>query len=258
MIGAIIGDIAGSAYEFDGNKEPHVPLFSDEAAFTDDTIMTIATARALLGDRDYRREYLRLGQEYTAPKGGYGAGFASWLREGGPGPYNSWGNGAAMRVGPIGWAFSTLAETLAEAKRSAMVTHSHPEGVKGAQATAAAIWLARHGKTKDEIRRAISGDFDYDLARTVEKIRWNYAFNESCQGTVPEALIAFLDSHDFESAIRNAISLGGDADTLGCITGSIAEAFYREIPDEWRQAALARIPPEFIATIRDFGMKHPG
>ncbi|MEJ1971146.1 MAG: ADP-ribosylglycohydrolase family protein [Lacunisphaera sp.] len=256
MIGAIIGDIAGSAYEFDENKEPGVPLFSDEAGFTDDTIMTIATARALLGAKDYRREYVALGEEYPAPKGGYGMRFGTWLRAGGPGPYDSWGNGSAMRVGPIGWAFLSLEETLAEAKRSAMVTHSHPEGVKGAQATATAIWLARHGKTKDEIRAVIGRDFGYDLSRTVEAIRRNYTFDESAQGTVPEAITAFLDSTDFESAIRHAISLGGDADTVGCITGAIAEAHYREIPAAWRAAALERLPAEFADTIQAFNLKY--
>jgi ADP-ribosylglycohydrolase len=257
MIGAIIGDIAGSAYEFASNREASVPIFPQAAGFTDDTIMTIATARALLDDRDYRREYLALGIAHPAPMGGYGAGFATWLEEGGPSPYNSWGNGSAMRVGPIGRAFPSLEETLLEAKRSAIVTHSHPEGVKGAQATASAIWLARQGRTKDEIRATISRDFQYDLSRCVEKIRWAYSFNESCQGTVPEALVAFLDSHDFESAIRNAISLGGDADTVGCITGSIAEAFYREVPVSWRASALERIPAEFVETVRQFEAKYP-
>lgn len=256
MIGSIIGDIAGSAYEFDENKEPRVPLFSDDAGFTDDTIMTIATARALLGDRDYRREYLVLGAEYPAPKGGYGMRFSNWLREGGPAPYDSWGNGSAMRVGPIGWAFSTLEETVFEAKRSAMVTHSHPEGIKGAQATAAAIWLARHGKSKDEIRAAITRDFGYDLTKTVTAIRKHYTFDESAQGTVPEAITAFLDATDFESAVRNAVSLGGDADTIGCITGSIAEAFYREIPRGWCTSALALIPPAFAATVQEFGSRY--
>jgi len=257
MIGAIIGDIAGSAYEFTENKEPGVPLFSDEAGFTDDTIMTIATARALLDVKDYRGAYLALGEKYPAPKGGYGMRFGAWLREGGPAPYDSWGNGSAMRVGPIGWAFGSLEETLAEAKRSAMVTHSHPEGIKGAQATAAAIWFARHRKPKDHIRKLIRATFGYDLSRTVDTIRRNYTFDESAQGTVPEAITAFLDSTDFESAIRNAISLGGDADTVGCITGAIAEAYYREIPAAWRTATLERIPTGFADTIRDFEASFP-
>jgi len=256
LIGAIIGDIAGSVYEFDANKDYSAPLFSIDAGFTDDTVMTIATARALLGDRDYRQAYLALGEKHSRPKGGYGGGFASWLRAGGPGPYNSWGNGSAMRVGPIGWAFASLEETLIEAKRSAMVTHSHPEGVKGAQATATAIWLARYGKTKDEIRAAISRDYGYDLTRTVNSIREVYSFDESCQGTVPEAIVAFLDSIDFESAIRNAISLGGDADTLGCITGSIAEAFYGEVPASMSAAALERLPASFIETMQLFAAKY--
>jgi ADP-ribosyl-[dinitrogen reductase] hydrolase len=252
MIGAIIGDISGSTYEFSANKRISAPLFPLGSDFTDDTVMTIATASAILGGRDYRCAYVDHGHRFPYPMGGYGAGFRSWLREPDPMPYRSWGNGSAMRVSPIGWAFSTLDEVLREAERSAAVSHNHPEGIKGAQATATAIWLARTGSSKEEIRADISSRFGYDLSRSADEVRIDYAFNESCQRTVPESITAFLDSSDFESAIRLAISLGGDADTVGCITGAIAEAFYREIPIEMIGEAESRMPAEFLTVLSEF------
>jgi ADP-ribosyl-[dinitrogen reductase] hydrolase len=258
MIGAIIGDIAGSTYEFIGNKDYFASLFPKGSDYTDDTILTIATAHTLLSGLEYRKAYQLFGQKYPDPMGGYGMRFAGWLEAGADAiPYDSWGNGAAMRAGPIGWAFSSLDETLAEAEKSASVSHNHPEGIKGAHATAMATWMARHGKSKTEIRQAISQQFRYDLSRSATEVRKTYSFNESCQGTVPEALIAFLDSTDFEDAIRIAISLGGDADTVGCITGGIAEAFYREIPQEMKATAERLLPQEFVQIVHQFTERYP-
>ena len=227
MLGAIIGDIVGSVYEWDNIKTKDFPLFSDKGFFTDDTVMTVAVADALLngGTADnFIDSMKKFGKQY--PDSGYGSRFGSWLSSAERGPYNSWGNGAAMRVSPCAWYAESIdeAETLAE--RSAAVTHNHPEGIKGAQATAAAIYLARLREPKDRIKEYIEGRYGYDLNRTLDVIRPGYRFNETCQETVPEAIIAFLESYSFEDAIRNAISLGGDSDTLAAITGSIAEAFY--------------------------------
>lgn len=228
MIGAILGDIIGSVYEFDNIKTKAFPLFSEESSYTDDSIMTIAVADWLLHGGDLAKAMQRYGAKYPCPMGGYGGRFSGWLRESSPKPYNSWGNGSAMRVSAVGWYFDTLERTLEVAEETAVVTHNHPEGIKGAQATAAAIFLARHGAEKEEIRSFVAGSFGYDLNRTCDDIRPTYTFDESCQGTVPEAIVAFLDSKDFEDAIRLAVSLGGDSDTLTCITGGIAEAFYKD------------------------------
>lgn len=255
MLGAIIGDIAGSTYEFLSNKSSSVPLFPRGSDYTDDTIMTIATTAAVLAKRDYRRAYLDFGNRYPDPMGGYGAGFRGWLHDIEPAPYGSWGNGSAMRVSPIGWAVDQMSEVLFEAKRSAEVTHSHPEGIKGAQAVAAAIRMARGGSSKTEMSSFVSETFGYDLSRSVDEVRENYAFNESCQRTVPEAIIAFLGSDDFEHAIRNAISLGGDADTVGCITGAIAHAYYGAVPPAFVNEAETRLPDEFLKIMDEFGAR---
>lgn len=244
MIGAIAGDIIGSVYEFDNIKTTDFPLFTNESDYTDDTIMTVAVADWLLNGRDLAKVMQRYGREYPYPTGGYGGRFSGWLREKDPQPYNSWGNGSAMRVSAVGWMFDSLEKTLEVAKDTAVVTHNHPEGIKGAQATAAAIYLARTGKSKQEIKQYIETTFTYDLKRTCDEIRPNYHFNESCQGTVPEAIIAFLDSTDYENAIRLAVSLGGDSDTLACITGGIAEAFYG-MPEEIKLEVKKRIPEKF-------------
>jgi ADP-ribosylglycohydrolase len=254
MLGSIIGDIAGSTYEFTGNKRMDVPLFPAGSSFTDDTIMVIATADALLGDGDFAKSYRRWGAQYQNPMGAYGARFAEWLSHPSAPPYNSWGNGSAMRVSPVAWACSTLDDTVAKARQSAAVTHNHPEGIKGAESTAAGIWLARHGASKDEIRRTIADTYGYDLSRSCDVIRPTYQFCESCQQTVPQAFTAFFDSTDFESAIRLAISLGGDADTLGCITGGLAHAFYGSVPIDHLQSArqlLAR-EPDLNAVVETF------
>jgi ADP-ribosylglycohydrolase len=228
VLGAIAGDVIGKPYEFLRWKSLEFPLFGPESGFTDDSVLTVAIADALLSGRRYVevvREYFRF-----YPEASYGMNFFFWAQSESPGPYGSYGNGSAMRVSPVAWRHDTLDEVLDEAARSAAITHDHPEGIRGAQATAAAIFLARTGHTKDEIRAEITESFGYGLGATTEDLRPAYRYDITCQGTVPAALVAFLDSSDFESAVRNAISLGGDADTLACITGSIAEAYYGGVP----------------------------
>lgn len=254
MTGAIAGDIIGSVYEFDNIKTTDFPLFTNESDYTDDTIMTVAVADWLLNGGDLAKVMQRYGREYPYPTGGYGGRFSGWLREKDPLPYNSWGNGSAMRVSAVGWMFDSLEKTLEVAKETAVVTHNHPEGIKGAQATAAAIYLARTGKSKQDIKQYIETTFSYDLGRTYDEIRPFYRFNESCQGTVPEAMIAFLDSSDFENAIRLAVSLGGDSDTLACITGGIAEAFYG-IPEDIEKQVSDKLPGTFQKVIKEFKNK---
>jgi ADP-ribosylglycohydrolase len=251
MLGAMIGDIVGSIYEWDNIKTTEFEFFSSCCFFTDDSVLTAATAKALLSGQDYARTYQDFSQRY--PARGYGGRFSSWIHSENPQPYNSWGNGSAMRVSPVGFGCNTVEEVLAEAKRSAEVTHNHPEGIKGAQATAVAILMARQGASQDAIREEIAQRFTYDLERTLDEIRPVYQFNESCQETVPEAIIAFLESGSFEDAIRKAISLGGDSDTLACITGGIAEAFFG-IPDELAAKGREYLPQEFIQILEDFAI----
>ncbi|MDP6547042.1 MAG: ADP-ribosylglycohydrolase family protein [Phycisphaerae bacterium] len=224
MIGAIAGDIIGSVYEFKPIKTKNFTLFTPFCHFTDDSVLTIAIAKAIMSDGDYRKALLELGRQH--PRAGYGASFYRWLESSDPQPYNSWGNGSAMRVSPVGFAFDTADEVLRQAERTAEVSHNHPEGVKGAQATALAVFLARTTRDKELIRSEITDRFGYDLDRSIDEIRPSYAFDVSCQGTVPEAIIAFLESDSYIDAVCNAVSLGGDSDTLACITGGIAEAYY--------------------------------
>ena len=234
MYGAILGDIIGEPYEFDrGDKTKDFPLFSRRPTFTDDSVMTIAVAEALMNSRgktpgEIRQALVDSMREWGAayPDAGYGGMFRWWLTADHPEPYGSFGNGSAMRVSSAGWLFDSLNETREKARLTAEVTHNHPEGIKGAESVAAAIWLARHGSTKEEIRDYITREFGYDLSRTCDEIRPTYRHVESCQKTVPEAVTAFLEGRDFEDVIRTAVSLGGDCDTLTCIAGSIAEAFY--------------------------------
>ena len=204
-------------------KTTDFELFKSECTYTDDTVLTAATAQALMTDGDYAKAYQDFARRYADR--GYGGNFSRWFRSDNPQPYNSWGNSSAMRVSPVGFAFNTVDEVLTEAKRSAEVTHNHPEGIKGAQATALAILLARQGLDKSTIRKEISERFAYDLSRSLDEIRPGYRFDVSCQGSVPEAIITFLESADYEDAIRKAISLGGDSDTIACVNGGIAEAF---------------------------------
>ena len=222
MIGAIIGDFVGSAYEFDRTKDYHFKLITKESDITDDTIMTVAIADAILSDIPYQSAMRYWGNKYPMPKGGYGSAFRKWLRTPDPKPYNSWGNGSAMRVSPIAWAFDDLEKVLAEAKLSAECTHPHPEGIKGAQAIAAAIFLTRQGTSKSDLKNYIEEQFNYDLNFTIEAIRPSYGFDESCQGTIPQSIVCYLESTSFEDTIRLAVSLGGDSDTIACIAGSIA------------------------------------
>jgi ADP-ribosylglycohydrolase len=224
MIGAIAGDIIGSVYEWKNIKTKQFDLFSQDCFFTDDTVLTVALAESILTDTDYASLMKAYYRRY--PGAGYGGFFHQWAQAHGSRPYNSWGNGAAMRISAVGFAFNTLDEVLVRAAEYTAVTHNHPEGLKGAQATAAAIFLAKTGSTKADIKQYTAATFHYDLSRSVDEIRPTYRFDESCQGTVPQAIVCFLESTSFEDAIRNAISLGGDSDTLACITGGIAQAHY--------------------------------
>lgn len=252
MIGAIAGDMIGSMYEFDNRRTKDFPLFGEATSFTDDTILSVAVADVLLNGGDYAQAFKAYYRRYPNPTGSYGARFQQWAASEDLQPYNSWGNGAAMRVSPVGFAGETLEVVLQEAERTAAVTHNHPEGIKGAQATAAAIFLARTGHSKADVREYVTQTFGYDLNRTVDDIRPVYTFNESCQETVPEAIVAFLDATDFEDAIRNAVSLGGDSDTLTCITGGIAQAFYKGVPDAIAKPVWARLDEPLTQVVKAF------
>ena len=259
MYGAILGDIIGSPYEFDrGSKSKDFEMFEGDAGFTDDSVMTIAVAEALIAtlgedDEDISQALVysmrRWGRKY--PNAGYGGRFRKWLTAADPKPYGSYGNGSAMRVSPAGWLYGTLEETLHAARLTAEVTHDHPEGIKGAEVTAAAIFLARKGSSKEEIRNYIVSEFGYDLSRTIDEIRPSYHHVESCQETVPEAVTAFLEGESFEDVIRTAVSLGGDCDTLTCIAGSIAEAFYG-VPEDLLDECILRVPAEMYEVIQSF------
>ena len=250
MLGAIVGDYVGSVHEFAGTKTKDFSLLDPDSSITDDSLLTVAVAEWLLHGTDLVSRFHELVRAY--PDAGWGTYFAAWADRGDRAPYNSFGNGAAMRVSPVGWALDSLDATLAAAAESAAVTHNPPEGIKGAQATAAAVYLARTTHDKQLIRREITDRFHYDLGRTVDGLRPDYRFNETCQGTVPEALICFLESRDFEDAIRNAVSLGGDADTLGCIAGSVAHAYYGGVPALLSAAALRALPGALRDTWEEF------
>ena len=270
MLGAIIGDTVGSVYEFNNTKDVNFAMFSERSNCTDDTLMSLAVAKWLTIDRTFSHEVLEevmveIAYKHRCPMGGYAGGFARWLfkpeylfdledgtRACGRRPYNSWGNGSAMRVSAVGWMFDTLQETERVAELSASITHNHPEGIKGAQATAAAIFMARTGSSKDDIRDYIQKRFGYDLSKTWSDIHPTYSWESSCQGTVPPAIIAFLDSEDFESAIRLAVALGGDSDTLACITGGIAEAYYKYIPQEMIDETVAKLSEPLIKILESF------
>lgn len=262
MYGTILGDMIGAPYEFDrGDKTKDFPLFCEDSEFTDDSIMTVAVAEAIMNsmgkpDRQIKRTLVKSmqkwGQKYYYA--GYGNMFMDWLVEDNPKPYGSYGNGSAMRVSSVGWLFDTLEETRHIARLTAEVTHNHPEGIKGAEATASAIYLARTGHSKWKIKEYIVSEFEYDLSRTCDEIRPTYHHVESCQQTVPEAITAFLEGNNFEDVIRTAVSLGGDCDTLTCIAGGIAEAYY-EVPmdllhecnNKIRDAEMTRIIDKFYS-----------
>lgn len=258
MYGAILGDIIGSPYEFDqGDKTKDFPLFIEASMFTDDSVMTIAVADALLtGEKD--PEKLKKNLVYSMqqwgreePDAGYGGMFYRWLFEEDPQPYGSFGNGSAMRVSSAGWLYDTLEETREKARLTAEVTHNHPEGIKGAECVASVIWMARNGKSKQEIREFVTDTFGYDLSRTCDEIRPGYHHVESCQETVPEAITAFLEGESFEDVIRTAVSLGGDCDTLTCIAGSMAEAFYG-VTEELKEECRKRITLEMWEVLSRF------
>lgn len=272
MLGAIIGDVVGSVYEFNNIKSTDFPLFSADSMFTDDSLMSIAVARWLL-DSDHSSEeleqsMLEIANRYPNPMGGYGGGFEKWLfhpeclyeyrdaqhrddpRGGTRHPYNSYSNGAAMRASACGWYARSLQDAMYWGKRSAEITHNHPEGIKGAQAVATAIYMARHFASKEDITVFVERQFDYDLHRTCNEIRPTYRYEASCTESVPQAIIAFLDSTDFESAIRLSVSLGGDSDTLACITGGIAEAFYKSIPKPTEDHVVKLLPEEYLDVVR--------
>lgn len=256
MLGAIAGDVIGSPYEGRPIKRTDFPLFSPNARFTDDTVLTVAVAHAILHDEGYGEALKAFGRRY--PRAGYGGNFFHWIFEEEVVPYNSWGNGSAMRVSPVGWAFDEVEVVLEEAERSAAVSHDHPEGIKGAQATALAVFRARTGAGKEAIREEIGERFGYDVGRTVAEIRPDYGFDVSCQGSVPEALVAFLDSDDYETAVRLAVSLGGDSDTLACIAGAVAEAFYGGVPEAIVANVRRRLPEEFRDVVDEFKARFGG
>ncbi|MBQ6519781.1 MAG: ADP-ribosylglycohydrolase family protein [Anaerolineaceae bacterium] len=253
MYGAISGDMIGAPYEFDrGDKTKKFPLFSRGSEFTDDSVMTVAVAEALMDTIGHSDDEIRIalvrsmkkwGRKY--PYAGYGNMFSRWLQNENPKPYGSYGNGAAMRVSSAGWLYDTLEETRHIAALTAEVTHNHPEGIKGADAAASAIFLARTGHSKEEIKDYIVREFGYDLSRTCDEIRPTYYHVETCQQTVPEAVTAFLEGTDFEDVIRTAVSLGGDCDTLTCIAGGMAEAFYG-MPDSIKEEVRKRLPADML------------
>ena len=260
MFGAILGDVIGSVYEFDRSpKIKEFPLFQRGSVFTDDSVMTIAVAEALMSIGNHPetdavkaaviRSMKQWGRAY--PNAGYGVRFIQWLFSDSSQAYNSWGNGSAMRTSSVGWLYETMEETRRIARAAAEVTHNHPEGIKGAEAVSAAIFLARTGSSKEDIRRYAVSEFGYDLSRTCDEIRPSYHHVESCQETVPEALTAFLEGTDFEDVIRTAVSLGGDCDTLTCIAGAIAEAYYG-VPQGLKQECVKRITPQMAGVLKEF------
>ena len=259
MIGAILGDIIGSPYEFDrGNKTKYFPLFSRRSHFTDDSVMTVAVADALMKsmgkpDEEVKAELVSTMRNWGLkyPEAGYGSRFILWLFSSEQKPYKSYGNGSAMRVSPVGWLYDTLEETRHYARLTASVSHNHKEGIKGAEATASAIFMARKGEKKEDIKKYIINEFGYDLSRTCDEIRPGYHHVETCQQTVPEAITAFIEGEDFEDVIRTAVSLGGDCDTLTCIAGSIAEAFYG-VPEDFVEKMRKLIPDDFKEVIERF------
>jgi len=250
MLGAIAGDIIGSRFEFEPTKETDFQLFADDCRFTDDTVLTLATAFSLLTDGNYAENYRIFGRLY--PLAGYGSKFIQWLESPEPAPYGSWGNGSAMRVSPVGFALDDEREVLEEAERSARASHDHPEGIKGAQAVALAVFLARNGADSQQIRSELGQRFDYDLTRTAAEIRPSYSFDVSCAGSVPEALICGCEAADWEEAVRLAVSLGGDADTQGCMAGALAEARFGGVPAEIGGVARGFLPPHLAEVFDDF------
>lgn len=254
MFGAIVGDIVGSIYEFNNCKSKEFPLFTDQSFFTDDTVCTIAIADALINDKD--PTYCLLDWCKSFPDRGYGGMFRQWIESSNPKPYNSFGNGSAMRISSIVRAATNEAHLFELSDRFTEITHNHEEGLKGARATALAIYLARNGERHLEIKRKIENEFLYDLSQSVDEIRYHYSFDETCQGSVPQAIRCYLEASSFEDAIRNAISIGGDSDTIAAITGSIAEARW-QIPDQIAVEAWRRLPVEMQNVVSNYYIKYP-
>lgn len=250
MLGAIAGDIIGSVYETFSTKSKDFSLFTDRSRFTDDTVLTVATADCLLHQKDFQSVYQAYGRKY--PKKKYGARFLAWIFSENPLPYFSFGNGSAMRVSPIGFFYDNLADVLKQAEQSAIITHNHAEGIKGAQAVASAIFLAKNNHSKTQIKEYLSETFAYNLDRKLDDIRPDYPFDVTCQGSVPESIIAFLESNDYEDVIRNAVSLGGDSDTMACIAGGIAQAFYKNMPEFIVSETKKRLNDDFLEIIKEF------
>lgn len=261
MLGALAGDVVGSAYEFRPVKTVDFPLFTPASRVTDDGVLTCAVADAILRAResgaapDYRASILAFARRW--PDAGYGARFRRWFGEPDPRPYGSFGNGSAMRVSAVGWAWDAADDVLREAARSAAVSHDHPEGVRGAQAVALGVLMARAGAGNDAIRRELAARFGYDLSRTADAIRPGYAFDLTCQGSVPEAVTCFLEADGWERAVRLAVSLGGDADTQACVAGALAEARWG-VPADAAAEALARLPAELRAVAEAFRARYAG
>ncbi len=256
MIGAIIGDIVGSRFEFKNHRSTEFDLFTRDCSFTDDTICTIAVAEALVHNYSFEEAFMKWCHRYPHPKGGYGGSFLEWLRSPNPQPYNSFGNGSAMRVSPCAWISDDRDVVLKLARESAECTHNHPDGIRGAVCVADCIWHARMGASKDDIRNLVTREY-YCIGTTCEYIRRTNTFNETCHVTVPQAIVAFLESSNFVSAIRLAVSIGGDSDTIAAITGSIAEAFYG-VPVNVAFGAAKYLPHEFFVVISDFNDKCNG
>ena len=250
IIGAVIGDVIGSVFEWNNIKTTDFDLFNPKCDFTDDTVLTIAVADCILNKKGFAKTIWEYGRKYRGR--GYGGSFRNWLQEDNLQPYGSFGNGSAMRASAVGFAFNDIETVMEVAKQSAEVTHNHLEGIKGAQATATAIFLAKQGKSKQEIKDYITQTFDYNLDFTLDEIRPTYKFDVTCQGSVPQAIVAFLESSDFENAIRLAISIGGDSDTIACITGGIASAFYKQIPTEIMDFVVDKLPSEYIEIMNKF------
>ncbi|AHM61840.1 ADP-ribosylglycohydrolase [Flammeovirgaceae bacterium 311] len=253
MIGAIAGDIIGSVYEFSPIKRTNFPLLQEKSAFTDDSVLTVAIAESLLTGKSYAAALKHWGRRY--PNAGYGKNFYQWLMSRCSVAYGSWGNGSAMRVSPVGWAFNSLEETLQQATLTAMPTHDHPKGIKGAQAVAGSVWMARQNHSKAEIREWVEKDIGYSLTASVAEIRQSYTFDVSCAGSVPQAIQCFLEAESTEEAIRNAVSLGGDADTQACIAGAIGEAMWG-IEDILESAVLKRLPENMLKIIEQFRSRY--
>lgn len=250
MLGAILGDIIGSIYERRPIKSKDFNITNPFCSFTDDTVTTIGIAYSILNNVSYKDGLIKFCRKY--PGAGYGKMFGRWFSSENPEPYNSFGNGSAMRVSPVGFAFDSIQTVLDEAEKSAEITHNHPEAVAGAQATALSVHLALTGKGKQGMKSEIEKRFKYNLSKTLADIRPGYQFNIKCSRTVPESIISFLESESYEDAVRNAVSLGGDSDTLACITGGIAEAYYKTIPEYLKEYAYSKLPGGFIEIIENF------